>query len=337
MKSDITKIEITWKSLFRILLMVIFAAGLYYISDILALLLVSIVISSVLDVPLNFLEKKKIPRLLGMIFIILLVISILTVLLYTVIPTIILQLRDLFNNLNKMSGFLARGIGIPRISSQLEGDLDKLASSIFSGDFSLINLVPRIFENIVLTTSVLMVSLYLAFYREGVENFLKAILPLSYEEYAIDVFHRARRTIGKWMGGQVFLSAIMGVAVFLGMEIIGVNYSLILGILTAFLEIIPFVGPIAAGAIALLVALSQSFKLAMAVVVFFIVLHQLEANFLAPMVIRRITGIHPAMAIISILIGARLAGFIGIILAIPVIVFIQELVDDFMAKKYNSQ
>ncbi len=337
MKTDIAKIEITWNSLFRILLMVIFAAALYYVGDILAILLVSIVISSALDVPLNFMEKRKIPRLLGMIFIIIVAVSILAILLYTVIPTIILQLRDLFNNLNKMSGFLARGLGIPRISYQLETNLDKLASSIFSGDFSLLSLVPRIFENIILTTSVLMVSLYLALYREGVENFLRAVLPLSREEYAIDVFHRARRKIGKWIGGQIFLSLIMGSAVFLGLEIIGVNYSLILGIITAFLEIIPFVGPIAAGALAFLVALSQSIKLSLAVVVFFVILHQLEANFLAPMVIRRITGIHPALTIVSILIGARLGGFIGIVLAIPAIVFIQEFVDDFMAKKYNNQ
>ncbi|MDI6717601.1 MAG: AI-2E family transporter [Patescibacteria group bacterium] len=329
-------IEISWTSLWRIFLILILVVGLYYTRYILVVLALAIVISSALDTPLNFLERKRIPRLLGIIFIFIAFISILFFLLYTVIPITIIEFKDLFNNLDKIESSLGGFFGISKITEKIEISLNDVSSAIFSGEFSIINLLPKVFENAVLLVATIVISFYMALYRNGIENFLKAILPLSYEHQFIDIFHRSRRKIGKWLEGQILLSLIIGVGTAIGLKLLGVNYGLVLGVLAGIFEIIPFIGPVVAGGLAFLVAASQSLMLGVYVIIFFVVLQQIEAHILVPVVMKKTTGIHPVIVVLSILAGSQIAGFIGAILAIPFVVVIGEFVEDYAARKYRQ-
>lgn len=316
--------------------MLILVISLYAISPVITVMFLALVISAALDAPLNYLESKKIPRLLGILFIFIAIISMLILLLYTIIPIVAIEFKSFISNFDKLSEAFGGFFGIDKITDQIENNLDKITSLIFSGNFSFFNFIPSVFENFVFFIATIIISFYLALYRDGVENFLRAILPLSYENYVIDVFYRTRKKIGKWLEGQIFLSAIIAVITAIGLKILGVNYALVLGIIAGIFEIIPFVGPLIAGFLAFLIAVSQSFVLGIYTIILFIVIQQLESHFIFPIVMRKTIGIHPVVVVIAILAGSQIAGFIGVVLAIPVVVILQELIEDFGARKYRQ-
>ncbi len=121
-----------------------------------------------------------------------------------------------------------------------------------------------------------------------------------------------------WIRGQVFLSFIVGVLVYIGLLIIGVNYALILAIVTGFTEILPIIGPIFAGGLAVLVALSDSPVIALWVVLLYVLVQQFENHFLVPQIMKKAVGLSPVVIIVTLLVGAKLMGIWGILLAVPV-------------------
>lgn len=330
------KLEITWGSLWRIVIMGVAVSMIYTMRNVVALLFLAIVVSSALDAPLNWMERKKIPRIMGILFILVAGFSTVALLLYTVVPIAIIEMKDLADNVEMLSSALGSLVGAQNFSGTIGSGLSGLGESVAAKQFSVVEFIPQLFENMVMLVTVMVISIYLAWYRDGIEGFLKAVLPIEYEQYSIGVMHRARKKIGKWLEGQLFLSLIVAITSFIGLKLLGVNYALVLALLAGALEIIPFVGPIAAGALAFLVGVSQSITLGLATLILFFVIHQLEAHIVLPLVMRKTTGIHPVIVALSIVAGYQLYGFIGIILAIPFVVVIQELVDDFTARKHRQ-
>jgi len=330
------ELDISWASLWRIAVAFIIAVAVYYVSDIFAVLFLAIVISSALDAPLNYLETKRIPRLLGIIFIFVALLSVLTLLLYTILPIVVLEFKELFNHFDKIQSSLYKMLGISKFASAIKINIDTLSSAVFSGSFSFVDIFPKVFNNVLLSVALAVISFYLTLYRNGIEGFLRAVLPLKQEDHAIDIFYRSRQKIGKWMEGQILLSLIIATVTFIGLLILGVDYSLVLGVLAGIFEIIPFVGPVIAGALAFFIGFSQSTSLGIYVIIFFVIVQQIEAHFLVPVIMRKTTGIHPVIVVISILIGAKIYGMVGVILAVPVVVTLQELVEDYMAHKQRQ-
>lgn len=312
----------------------VLVVSLYFISGILLILFLAIVISSAIDAPLNYLEKKRVPRILGLLFIFFAAVSVLSFLLYTIVPFILIEIKDLLGSLKNLEAVTGGFFGIPEIATRLEFSVSSLAPTIFSSN--ILNVIPQIFENILHLIVIIAASFYLAIDREGVERFLKSVLPLAYENYAIKLFHRVRAKMGKWLEGQIFLSLAIAIITFLGLKILGVKYSLVLGLLAGIFEIIPIVGPIVAGVLAFVVALSQSVNLAIFTAILFVVIQQLENHLLVPLIMKRTVDIHPVVVIFSIIIGGQLAGFIGVILAIPTVVVIQELLEDYARSKQRQ-
>ena len=135
------------------------------------------------------------------------------------------------------------------------------------------------------------------------------------------------------MQGQMLLGLIIGVLTYLGLTILGVKYSLVLAIITAFSELIPFgliLGLVPAVAFAFL---DGGVSLALLTTGLFIILQQFENYLLYPLIVKKVIGISPLVVIISLLLGAMLAGFWGVVLAIPCSVFLFEFLDDLEKKK----
>ena len=325
--------EISWVSLWRVLLMVIFAVTLYFLKDVLLILFLALVISSALDSPISFLEQKRIPRILGTLLVFISVLSVLVLVLYTVVPLAIIESKNLFSGLSELKIPALGPFGTSQFIENWTLGLEKFAETILSGGASFIEVISLIFGGIAFVVATFVLSFYLALHKDGVENFLKAILPAKSEDYVVGIYLRAKQKLGLWLRGQLILSAIVGLVVFLGLLILGVKYSLILGILAAILEMVPYVGPVFTGIIAFLLAISESWTLGISVIIFFFIVQQLENHLLIPAVMRKTVGIHPVVAVISMLAGAQLAGFVGIILAVPVAVIIQEIIESRAEKK----
>ncbi|MEK7657806.1 MAG: AI-2E family transporter [Patescibacteria group bacterium] len=327
--------EISWESLWRVLFMMVFAVALFLIKDVLMILFLALVISSALDAPVNFLERRKIPRILGALIIFIFALAVLALLLYIVVPIAFDELRSvlkLFLPQIKIES-LFKSLDYNQLINNFESSFKNLANILVSGGVSFIDAVLAVFGGIAFASAAAVISFYMAASRNGVERFLIAVLPADAEEYVLRIYLRAKHKLGLWAKGQLVLSFVVGLLVFLGLQILGVKYSLILGILAGIFEIVPFVGPVIIGILAFLIAVAESWGIGFAVMALFLAIQQLENHLLIPLVMKRTVGLHPIFVIFAMLAGAQIAGFIGVILAVPTAVIIQEIIEDRAAKK----
>ena len=181
--------------------------------------------------------------------------------------------------------------------------------------------------------SVVASSFYLCLSRDGVERFIKTISPVAYESTALRIYERSRRKIGSWFRMQLILSCIMGVIVWGGLAFLGVQGALLIGLLAAVFELVPFIGPIVSGAFAVVSALGTSPQLALYTLIFFVIAQQFESNILVPILSKRSVDLHPVIVITALLIGAEVGGFLGMVIAVPLAAVFQEVVEEWSVKK----
>ncbi len=332
-----TTIEITSGTLWRVVGLLLLITFFFFVRNVLVGVILAIVISSALDPVVSWLERKRIPRVFGSLAIFAAVIIGLGLLFYTVIPIALSELNILLTHLTDINTPI---FGLKEASSVVRAfneSLGRLANLLISGSTSLMSAVSNFLGGLALAGSIFVLSFYLTVDRDGVENFLRAVLPADYEDTILRVYERVRRKIGRWLQGQFFLSLSVGASVFLGLWLLDVRYPLILALLAGILEIVPFVGPILSGATAFLIAVSQSVTTGVYVLVLFLVIQQLEGAFLVPAFMKMTTDLHPAVILVSLLLGGELLGFIGIILSVPAAVLAQEIVNHWSTLKVKKK
>ncbi|MDP3013822.1 MAG: AI-2E family transporter, partial [Candidatus Subteraquimicrobiales bacterium] len=114
--------------------------------------------------------------------------------------------------------------------------------------------------------------------------------------------------------------------------ILGVDYAVLLGFIVGILNIIPYLGPIVGGTLAVIVALLESPMLALWVIVAMVVVQIIDGSIVSPRIVGETVNLHPVLIVFSLLIGARLFGFIGLLLAIPVAAAAKVLIYHFLTK-----
>jgi predicted PurR-regulated permease PerM len=174
----------------------------------------------------------------------------------------------------------------------------------------------------------------LAVQEGGVEKFLKIITPVKRETYVVDLWKRSQRKIGYWMQGQLLLGLLVGVLVYLGLMILGVQNALVLAVLAGVLEIIPVFGPIVSAIPAILFGMADGgVTTGVLVLGLFIIIQQFENHLIYPLVVKKMVGVSPILVILALIIGAKLAGFLGIILSVPITSVLMEFLDDVQKEK----
>ena len=180
---------------------------------------------------------------------------------------------------------------------------------------------------------IFVLSFYLSIQERGIEGFLKIVVPLKYEVYILDLWQRSTRKITLWFRGQMLLAILIAIITFVVLYLLNVPYALILAILTMVCELIPF-GMIFATIPAALAGFSSGgLQLGLIVILFYFLLQQLEGYVFVPLMNKKTTGISPLMVILALLIGGQLAGFWGLVLAMPISLFLLELMNDVETKK----
>lgn len=330
-------LEISWTSLWRVIAVVALVIFVYLTSDVIIGLILAIVISTAVDPPVSWLEKKGLPRIIGTLGVFLLVITILSAIVYAVVPLALSEVTSFLVNIKDISNPVVDYFKTAEFFENLNKSLSRLTDTLISGNISLLQLAGHFLGSVFLSISVLVLSFYLTVGRDGVEKFLAVTSPTAYEDYVLDLYGRTRRKIGHWLKGQMVLSLVVGIIVFIGLWLLGIRYSIILGIMAGIFELIPFVGPIFSGAMAILLASSESIAVAFYVFILFIVVQQIENHVLVPAVMRFTTALDPVVVLISILLGGKLLGLVGLILAVPAAVLVQEVINDWTQSKVKKR
>ena len=330
-------ISISWGGLWKVVAMLLLVWVLVMARDIWIALFLAIVVSSALDPAVSWLEKRKLPRILGTLGIYILAIFLIGLLVYAVVPIALSELSIFLSSLGKISKGLDDFVDASSLIQALNQALTKFTNVLLSGSSSLLDIGSRFLGGLTMTVSVFVLSFYLTVGKDGVERFLVTVLPSIYEEKAVDLYYRIRRKIGRWLTGQVILSVAVGILVFLGLWLLGVKYSLLLGIIAGIFELIPYVGPIFSGALAVLVGLTGSLSQGLYTLILFIVVQQLENQLLVPAVTKFTTDLSPVVILVALMVGAQVLGLIGLILAIPAAVLFQQLLEDWSQSKARKK
>ncbi len=294
-------------------------------------LFLALVISSGLDPVIDKLEGLRIPRTLSVIFIFILFCFGLAIVLYALVPRLIIDMNSALINLKSQPigrGWLEPFLDITTTQS-LTGAIGKISRQVLGGDSSPIGFFTQALGGIALVLTIVVSSFYLSLSRDGVERFIRVIFPRDSEERALRLYARSRKQVAAWFRTQIFLSIFVGALVFISTAVLGVQHPLLLAILAGILEIIPFVGPLVAGGVAVLIALGQSSSLAFATLLVFVAIQQIEGHLFVPLLMKRSVGLHPVIVIVSLIIGGQLEGILGVLIAVPAAAVIQEVIEDW--------
>jgi len=151
------------------------------------------------------------------------------------------------------------------------------------------------------------------------QRYLLAYLPAERRAGARDAWNEIETRLGLWVRGQLTLMAAMGVATGTAYALLGVPGALLLGLIAAITEAIPIVGPLLGAIPAILVAATVSPQLALIVAGVYVVIQLVEGSVLVPLVMRNTIGISPLLVLLSLLVGAAAGGFLGALLAVPIV------------------
>jgi len=165
-----------------------------------------------------------------------------------------------------------------------------------------------------------------------VDRFFGLMRPQSQRRWR-SVAHDIYRTVGGYVTGNLLISLIAGVSTAIVLLIMGVPYWVALGLIVGILDLLPLAGATIAGIIISAVAFLHSIPAGIVVVVFFVVYQQIENHLLQPVVYGRTVRLSPLAVLISVLIGAELAGVLGALAAIPIAGTLQVILVDFLRSR----
>lgn len=329
-----TVFHVEWKTLWRVFFFVLLILILYLARSAVGVLLVSIFISLGIEPVVSFLEEHKVPRLLGTILIFFLCLLLLSAVVYFVLPIISVEIANFIRDFNKVIGLLF-GLDFSTLikGKELVFTLDKLLNVLKTNKATVSGAAFNIFHIFILVVATLLSSFYLMLQKNGVEKFLRSVLSGSYENIVLRIFTGFKIKMRRWLGAQVVLSLIVGLLTGIGVWLLGVRYALVIGILAALFEIVPVIGPVLVGVIAFFIAVSESIATGLYTVLFFILVQQFESHVLTPVIIGKTMRVHPIIVILSLLGGSQVAGLLGVLLAVPVALLIQEIFEYVSERK----
>jgi len=320
---------------------------LWYLRDLVLVVLTSIVIASFVESAIPHFGKIGINRVFGVVLLYALSLLALAGMFYLFAPLLITEIYN-------FSSFVSTYIPGVSFLNYFQNEAFSGAKDIVSGlssNFSLttllsvskafiLNLSGGFFKTLSIAFGsifnfilIILISFYLSIQERGIENFLRLIVPIQYDDYVVDLWERSRRKIALWMKGQVVLGLVVAVLTYLTLSLLGIEYALLLSIIAGVMELVPY---------GILVALIPAFTFsylsggvgsALMVTGAYLIIHQFEVFLFAPLIIKKIVGLSPIVIILSALIGFELGGFWGVVLAIPVAVIVMEFLSDIEKDK----
>lgn len=337
-----TTIDISLRSILKVIGVLLALWFLYHTRDIVLLLFLVVIIVMALD-PIVGRWQQRMPRAVavGLLFVIL--IATITGMVSLLFPPLIGQIGDLASSLPSY----AQQLESVSSSFRARADLD-LTQRLLNGISEQLSNISRGFINTTLGIlggvftflTVMILSAYLLLEEKGIRNFFIALLPLTDKEHIIRAVNKVGDKLGAWLRGQLLLMIIIGISTMIWTSLLGLPYSLTLGLWAGLTEVIPYIGPILGGIPILLLAFVDSPLKALIALVLIVLTQQVESNFIVPKVMQRAVGLSPVIVIIALLIGGKLFGITGTILAVPLAATLYVILQEWpslMPKSKNKE
>jgi len=301
--------------------------AIWSVRGFLLMLLVAIVISTFIEDFVKRWEKYKIPRVASVLIFYVIMMMLFFGIIIFMIPVIVTEVSTL-------AGFfpeIAQYVNFDFLSQQFDkisGTEDILSKIRQTPVDQLFTTLGSFFGGILNLIIIFIVSFYLSVQDHGLDRVLRIFTQKKYEESVLRVWHNTQLKIGGWFRGQLIIAALVVVITYIGLSIIGIQYALLLSLLAGLMGLVPY-----GIFIALLPAVGIGFlhsgwQTGLMVLAFYMIVQQILDYVVQPFIFKKITGIPSLLVILSVIIGAKLFGFAGLIIAIPLALLGLEIVDE---------
>lgn len=310
---------------------------IYLTRDIALWFLFALAISVLLAPAINFLKKFWLPKIVAVLIVYLSIFGILGILIYLMSPIFISELKQLSQNMPdyfvQVSPVLQQ-IGIDTAQT-FNGFTQLLVSGLTQSSKGVISAVLAFFGGLYSTAFILSVAFFLSLEENAFENFLTLVSPKKYEENITTLFQRAQSKISGWFGARIISCIFVGVASFIIFYIFGIKYAFIFALLTGILNFVPYIGPwITILLLIMFIAVSSgSWMTVLYVVIAVLIIQEIDNKLLTPLLMKKLVQVPPVLVLISLLVGAKLFGFLGTIFAVPVFGITYEFIKEFLERR----
>lgn len=311
-------IEISSRTIIFTVFFLLLLKFLWLVQDVIFSLFIAFIIMSALKPYVSFLEKSKLPRFLAAFLVYLFFLTFFFSILFLIFPPLIIESTLLLRALPSIfEKFAPNAMSLFNLDSLFQY-IPNIANQFF-------DIVSGIFSNAVFFIT----TLFFGFYFLLEENVIRKIISRFFSEEkartASIVFDKAEKRLNAWFWGEITLMTVVGLLTFVGLNLIGIRYALALAVLAGLLEVIPNLGPTISSIPAILLGFASSPIMGFAALALYFIVQQLENNLIVPVVMKRAVGLNPIITLIALLIGGKLGGVMGVLLAIPITVFLETI------------
>jgi len=304
-----------------------------HLVNVLIVVFSAILLATAIDAPVGWLQRRGVPRSAGVLAMYGLVVGILGGVVALLVPLVSTEVASVqealpgwtkrleeFVNRVRPAGAAEANLSFENVSTRLSTHLETVARTLTSVSLAAGHVL-------VLLLITFVAAYYLAASPGGGAYVIRRFLPRDHQPRATAIASAVRDRIGGWVRGQVLVAGTFGLGMGIGLWLIGVPFAVSLGVVAGVLELVPYVGGAVTLLLALPLALTVGWPHAIGVLALYTVLVNVEAHVLSPWYVGRAVHLPPVVVLIALLAGAELAGFIGILLAIPAIVVIWAVMD----------
>jgi predicted PurR-regulated permease PerM len=321
------KIEISHKTIIFTVLFLLLLNFLYSIKDILFQVFAALLIMVVLNPLVAKLSRFRIPRAISILVAYIIVLGLVGVVLAGVIPPLAEQTTNFVNGLP----LYLENLGVSNVASQQI--VGQLLTRIGDLPAQVAKITISFLSNILGIFTVLIFAFYLLLARDKLDDQLASFFGNKRSKRVAKVIDALEEKLGAWARGQLTLMFLVGVSSYVGLRILAIPFALPLAILAGLLEIVPYIGPVIAAIPAVIIGFGISPVIGLATIALAFLIQQLENYVFVPKVMEKSTGVSPLIVLLALAIGFRIAGVIGGLISIPVVITVQVLSKEYLLSK----
>lgn len=303
----------------------------------------AILLATAIDMPATQLESRGMPRWLSILTLFAIILGILVAVVAVLVPLVTDEVSSFQDDLStyesQIQDFLNRHGARINLSSHLniEQIAARISDNIGSVATQLTSVTLEISHAAVLIFAMLVITFMLAMNPSAGARFTARFMTEPAHARLLKISGDIHRRIGGWVRGQIFVAITFGVAFGIGLWLLGIPYATSLGLTAATLEVIPYLGGAVTLVLAVGIALSLGLPHALGVVLLYILLINIESHILAPRFIGEAVGLPSVVVLGALLVGLEWKGILGVLLAVPAVLVIAAILDEFWPSREQDQ
>lgn len=334
-----TVVSISTATIIRVVVALLIVWAFYLVVDVVVLLLAALLLAAALGPLVDRLESHHVPRTVSVLTIYAIMLAVLSLAIVLIIPPVAGEVRDiaqafplLYSRLTAWLGGLNLAVGTEGGNGTLNGTLQDLSPAVSVATRGVFSIVAGVFGGLVSFLLVLVMTFYLVVDEAAIKQTV-AIAPPRHRTYLTGLINRLQARMGVWLRAQLILMGIIGLLTYTVLTAIGMPYALVLALIAGLLEFIPYLGPLLSAVPGVFLAYAVSPTMAIVVAGVYYGIQLLENNVIVPKVMEKALGLSPIISIVVFLVGAKLAGFAGVFLAIPIATAAMVVAQDLLANR----